>query len=421
MSKNNMLLGYARGKVGDLVFARRKGQQITRAYNPNPQNPKTNDQMTQRTKLAGLVNMYRCLRIILNHSFTNLKEGQTSYNAFVSANMAIAPFLTKEQSQKGVVVVLPYVVSRGTLNRIFTSGSGDQAYTNIGVGELEITDETTIAELSDAIVSNNAGWQYGDQLSYISVIQTSNEGDAYDLHGVAQEFKITLDNSNTDTVRNYLPDYASVTVNGFIGHGTHFASGGFCWIHSRKDEMGNLMVSTQNLICNIDNSAWQQSEQEETAKRSYRYQEEPYLVPGLNAESPANIGTEIVEAHLMPGLSGPSGASVSFALSSLQTQNYKPSTAEGTDPWNVQLYITGNNISTITEESIQVQVSAGVPRPTQWSGALEITGVTNISATESRIDLTWNPSSTADAWTTLQILFNGEQIFLWDAIANKNM
>ena len=42
MAKGNMLMGYSRGSVGDVTFARIKGQQIARARNRNPKNPKTN-------------------------------------------------------------------------------------------------------------------------------------------------------------------------------------------------------------------------------------------------------------------------------------------------------------------------------------------------------------------------------------------
>lgn len=84
MSKDNMLLGYARGKVGSLVFARRAGVQITRAYNANPANPRTAGQSAQRMLMATAIQAYRGMQSIVDHSFENAvgKAGNMRY--FVS-------------------------------------------------------------------------------------------------------------------------------------------------------------------------------------------------------------------------------------------------------------------------------------------------------------------------------------------------
>src|SRR5574344_1093964 len=119
MSKDNMLLGYARGKVGSLVFARRLGQQVTRAYNANPKDAATLAQTKQRVRLANVVNMYRATRSLTNHSFEGAMGGQTSYNLFVRYNLGTnSVVLTKEAASFGACVVAPYLVSKGTLPSI---------------------------------------------------------------------------------------------------------------------------------------------------------------------------------------------------------------------------------------------------------------------------------------------------------------
>lgn len=371
-----MLLGYARGKVGDLVFSRRLGQQVTRAYNPSPLNPQSDAQMSQRTRLSGLVAAYRAMRIILDHSFTTRKEGATSYNAFVSANMAIAPYLSKEQARQGVVIVLPYVVSRGVLSRIFVSGSGDNAYTNIGLGELVIDDDTTIAEFSQAVIQNNAGWEEGDQLTYFSVAQTSLPGQSQYPHVSAQKFKITLSLSNEETLRTYLPDYGSATVNGFLGHGAHFAAGGFCWIHSRKDASGALQVSTQDLVCNIDNSQWTSPAQEEYAKRSYGVTPEDYLVPGSNSSSPINIPVEILSVIAIPG----NGDAFSWPMLDTTQTLYRPTSVVTGTPFDIHLNIEGNNLGVLSDDSVKIKVSlSGTPGAVSWTETNISDIVVNIS------------------------------------------
>ena len=404
-----MLLGYARGKVGDLIFSRRLGQQVTRAYNPSPLNPKSDAQMSQRTRLSGLVAAYRAMRIILDHSFTDRKEGATSYNAFVSANMAIAPFLSKEQARQGVVIVLPYIVSRGVLSRIFVSGSGDNAYTNIGLGALVIDDDTTIAEFSQAVIQNNAGWEEGDQLTYFSVIQTALPGQSQYPHVSAQKFKVTLSLSNEEALRTYLPDYGSATVDGFLGHGAHFAAGGFCWIHSRKDASGALQVSTQDLICNIDNSQWTNPAQEEYAKRSYGVNAEDYLVPGSNNSSPINVPVEILSVEAIPG------SGDNFAWPMLETQQgvYRPSAAVDDTPFDFHLNVVGSNLGGMSTDSVAVRVNISqVQGSPNWANAtLNEVNVAS-DGTEAQIELSHTFSGETNSLTGFQIIVNNKTI--WD-------
>ena len=408
-----MLLGYARGKVGDLVFSRRLGQQVTRAYNPSPMNPQSSAQMSQRTRLSGLVAAYRAMRIILDHSFTTRKEGATSYNAFVSANMAIAPYLTKEQARQGVVVVLPYVVARGVLSKIFVSGSGDNAYTNINLGSLVIDDDTTIAEFSQAVLNNNAGWLEGDQLTYFSVVQTALAGQADYPHVSAQEFKVTLSLSNEETLRTYLPDYGSVTVDGFLGHGNHFAAGGFCWIHSRKDASGALQVSTQELVCNLDNSRWTGGEQEAAAKRSYGVNEEPYLVPGDNDSSPVNVPVEIISAQFVPG----NGDAFSWPMTELQATNYRPTGLQANTPFPFKCIVQGSNLSGLTTDNVRISISANL---TEGEGSYRDIQISEVNMAADGIgggiEASWTPTSNADAIQAVRIYVDNKLV--WDFVVN---
>ena len=407
-----MLLGYARGKVGDLVFSRRLGQQVTKAYNPSPHNPKTEAQMVQRTKLAGLVAAYRAMRVIVDHSFTNRKEGQTSYNVFVSSNMAVAPFLSKQQAEQGVVVVLPYVVAKGVLSRIFVSGSGDNAYTNIALGSLVIDDDTTIAEFSQAVVANNAGWEYGDQLTYFSVIQTVLPGSSDFPHASAQKFKVTLDQNNTEALRTYLPDYGSTTVDGFLGHGAHYAAGGFCWIHSRKDAQGELQVSTQELICNIDNSQWVDAVQQEYAIRSYGSNPEQYLVPGTDNSSPVNVGVEVISATLSPGNTE---SQILFRLDDTNNGFYQPNGRVANTPFTITAALQGNNLGLLSDENLKVQVSISArEEPRQWGDDITPTSVDILGAgINGTVQFQYTFTDLLVAITGVRLMYNDSVLFEW--------
>lgn len=87
MAKGNMLLGYARGKVGDLVFTRRNGEQITRPRVRVVNNPKTEGQMIQRMIFASVIWAYAKMKSICDHSFEGVKYGADSQAKFMSENL----------------------------------------------------------------------------------------------------------------------------------------------------------------------------------------------------------------------------------------------------------------------------------------------------------------------------------------------
>lgn len=281
-----MLLGYARGKVGDLVFARRLGQQTTRAYNSNPRDAKTRSQVTQRVKIANVIAMYRALKNICNHSFEGLSVGQSSYNAFVKANLTGNQVsLTKEAASLGACIVAPYLISRGSLASIIVEGTGADAVTNISVGDLTISGTTTIGQFAKAVVANNAGIEHGDQLTYVSCVQQTdaNTGNPVVVCGI---YEVTLDSNSNDLLRKFIPEVGSSVKNGYLAHGQLIGRGGFAWILSRKPVGGSLMVSTQRLIL--------------TSPDVY----DEYVTESANTKAITSYGF-IMEPILNPGVSGP--------------------------------------------------------------------------------------------------------------------
>lgn len=88
MAKGNMLLGMARKKVGDLVFYRANGEQISRARNRAPRNPRSAKQSIQRMVLATASKMAAAWRPIVDHSFEGYNVGQESVRHFQQLAMA---------------------------------------------------------------------------------------------------------------------------------------------------------------------------------------------------------------------------------------------------------------------------------------------------------------------------------------------
>lgn len=134
MSKGNMLLGYARGKVGDLVFSRLNGRQITRARNRSPKNPRTAAQMAQRAIMSTLGKAYSAGKEVFDHSFEGLKVGTENQSEFMKLNTNLFRNILVDElndppvKNNGISLVGPnsdypvpgrYIISRGSYEQRF--------------------------------------------------------------------------------------------------------------------------------------------------------------------------------------------------------------------------------------------------------------------------------------------------------------
>lgn len=70
-----MLLGMARKKIGDVVFYRANGEQISRARNRAPKNPRSEKQSVQRMVLATASKTLAALAGLYDHSFEGVQVG----------------------------------------------------------------------------------------------------------------------------------------------------------------------------------------------------------------------------------------------------------------------------------------------------------------------------------------------------------
>ncbi len=394
-----MLLGYARGKVGDLVFARRLGQQTTRAYNSSPKDAKTRSQVTQRVKVANVIAMYRALKNICNHSFEGLDVGQTSYSAFVKANLTGNKVsLTKEAASFGACVVAPYLISRGSLPSIQVEGTGADAVTNISVGNLTISGTTTIGQFADALVANNAGIEYGDQLTYVSLVQQTDANSGYPIV-VAGIYEVTLNSASTDKVRDFIPEVGSSVKNGFLAHGALIGRGGFAWILSRKPTGSSLMVSTQRLVLTSPDvyDQFATADANTRAISSYGFTMEPILAPG------------VVGAPAGPSAGGDSGGSSSGGSSEV-----------GGNPSVSSIKVDEDTITAATENEFSLTQGQHtlVINGSNLSSGINVTfnniAVTISSATSTTATGTFN----LDAQKTISdiiLKINGSTAFTWAA------
>lgn len=97
MARDNLFLGQARGKIGDIVFYRMNGVQMSRTRNRHPRNPDTNPQKVQRAISATISQLYRAGRRIFDHSFQGKSVGAKNQHYFISENMRILRGIVSEE------------------------------------------------------------------------------------------------------------------------------------------------------------------------------------------------------------------------------------------------------------------------------------------------------------------------------------
>ena len=177
MAKGNLFLGHARGKVGDVVFSRAYGKQVTRARASQVANPRTIGQNTQRCILATIAKAAAALTPIIDHSFANVTYGAESVRHFRKINMDKLRQLYLSDGGDGYNMVAKgggflagqYILSDGTLPS-FVCVPTD------GVNPIFVQGAGRLPENTDVSVSDfKTAYPYlrgGDQLTLVKVEKT---------------------------------------------------------------------------------------------------------------------------------------------------------------------------------------------------------------------------------------------------------
>lgn len=193
-----MLLGHARGKVGDLVFSRSNGQQITRARAAVVKNPRSEGQLVTRIILATCGLAYSKMKALVDHSFEGVKQGQDTMSAFMKANIAalrdrINTAIANGDDLDSVLSFAPlgsnmyapntYIIAKGQLPVVPVTIPSS----NATVAQMQLATNTYQG------VIDQFGLRRGDQLTFITLDNAVGEGNA-DFNYV----RVILDPRNAD-------------------------------------------------------------------------------------------------------------------------------------------------------------------------------------------------------------------------------
>lgn len=179
MSKGNMFIGSAKGKVGNLVLYTRMGSQITRAYQSTVKNPKTGGQMLQRAKFSNAVKFYqKAVQHFFKFAYQDQKQTETAFNAFMRHNVDRACLLRKDEVNDPYFPALGrWQMSQGSLPApMVPKFEKDIAMlTNPGMQGIK---KTTVSGLSSILIGQ--GYHVGDIITFVFISSLVNSVD-FDL------------------------------------------------------------------------------------------------------------------------------------------------------------------------------------------------------------------------------------------------
>ena len=203
MSKGNLFMGNASGKLADVVLYRNAGAQVARLRVRKPRNPRTESQLIQRVIQSTAAKAYSVLQAICNHAFEGKSSKTENQSEFMRLNVAadryrvnVAPMgwrsLTNFNSRD---MVLPlannYIVASGSLPEMQFNGDGQVFAIGAGLG---LTADDTYQQVCDKL-----GLQRGDQITVFNVTVGDNAVMS-DLNAV----RIILEPSDGDMSAKFL-------------------------------------------------------------------------------------------------------------------------------------------------------------------------------------------------------------------------
>lgn len=280
MARGNSFTANLSGSIGPLTFRVVGERQVVSRKIQHMRDPRTLPQIDQRIKFPNIVATYRAFRGLLREGFeSRYREGRrlggNDYNRFLSLNLQSAPvYLTRAESAAGYCVAAPYRVTDGSLPAVRTLGSGADTCSDIALGGLEITDATTVAEFAEAVVASNPLFDYGDAISYVSVLQEIRAATGVPFISVSL-CKVSLDAADGSPLRSSAPARGFSARGGYLGNGPGVGQGAFAWIHSRRGAQGPLVSSQRLVVANPLFDLYGGDVAKRAARLSYGFEEVP--------------------------------------------------------------------------------------------------------------------------------------------------
>lgn len=264
MAKGSFFWSTARGKVGNVVYRVRKGQEVASAHQPNVANPRTVTQIAQRIKFSVSVKFYKsAIAKLFKFAFEDKGANESDYNAFMRHNTTSAMILKRMQYDSTYYPAIGenWVMSYGSLTPHEVNAGMERPYVAamgltgaLAGGNVKFAD-CTISAISNWLVTNY-GYQNGDLFTIVRV--DSHWADINEELIQEPTWEVVQIRCNTNNYNRYKDVYevgplASDLVFDDAANALYLGefkdtACGYAVIHSRQGQ--KLLVSTQELILN---------------------------------------------------------------------------------------------------------------------------------------------------------------------------
>jgi len=260
MGKATGIIKELSGKIGTLIFQQRKNGKTAVYLAPEVKDTPTRTKLQMLITLvwANLGALFSMFNKTLRHSHESLADGVSDYNAFIQDNCKMVKvYLDKTSKLNGGCVLAPVLISRGKLPSIYCEPNASGVLvTDLKLGDLQITEETTVGDFSAAVMNNNDEWAEDHQLTMFYGQQSIDP--VTDVpRAKIRGFKVKLDLMSEIALWDLVTPlgFTSVAIDkGYaLGMDRPIVNGAAAWIHTYEDEEnGILKVSTQRLT--VDSS-----------------------------------------------------------------------------------------------------------------------------------------------------------------------
>lgn len=220
MSKGNLFLGQARGSVGDVTFTHIAGQQVARARNRSPRNPRVPSQMLQRIVLNSASKAYSLMQPIVNHSFEGVQGVARNQQRFMQLNTSalrdkLADIIANPTEAAALASTAhsfsfkgdfypqlnEYLISEGTLPRQVVrcrSAASPSFQLRMPVVMEDVISYADVIQALDV--------QQGDQLTFIGLGHQYGSAETYDQVSAFAFARVILEPAGGDFDVNFLGD-----------------------------------------------------------------------------------------------------------------------------------------------------------------------------------------------------------------------
>ena len=264
MAKGSFFWSTARGKVGNVVYRVRKGQEIASAHQPNVANPRTVTQIAQRIRFSVAVKFYKsAIAKLFRFAFEDKGANESDYNAFMRHNTSSAMILKRLQYDSTYYPAIGenWVMSYGSLPTHEVNAGMDRPYAAamglsgaLAGGNVKFAD-CTISAISNWLITNY-GYQNGD---LFTVVRVDSHWSAIDEELIQEpSWEVVQIRCNSANYNRYKDVYevnalASDLVFDDAANALYLGefkdtACGYAVIHSRQGQ--KMLVSTQELVLN---------------------------------------------------------------------------------------------------------------------------------------------------------------------------